>query len=271
MSVDRVKGWLIHYRAHNEIRRPAVVLVPAEYGPHRRSEPLPLVISPHGRGVRALQNAKFWGDLPAVGDFVVVCPGGMGRRLPLHSWGFRGQIDDLARMPRIVPHALPWLRIDRGHIYALGGSMGGQETLLLLGQHPRLLKGAAAFDSVTNFNRRYEDFARISKGRRLRALAHLEVGGTPRTNPTGYVLRSPTHWVEQVARSGVPLQMWWSTADAIVVDQLHQSARFYERLKELRPHAPVEAVTGSWRHSAEMRATTQLPEALRWLGLLPEL
>ncbi len=271
MSGERVKGWLIHYRAHNEIRRPALVLVPAKYGRHRRPQPLPLVISPHGRGVRALQNSKFWGDLPAVGDFAIVCPGGMGRRLPLHSWGYQGQIADLARMPHIVQAELPWLRIDQRRIYALGSSMGGQETLLLLGQHPRLLAGAVALDSVTNFYRRYSDFGQISNGRALQVLARLEVGGTPRTNPTGYVLRSPTHWVEQVAESDVPLQIWWSTADAIVVGQKHQSAQFYERVKQVRPHAPVEAVIGSWRHSAEMRATTQLPKALRWLGLLPPL
>jgi poly(3-hydroxybutyrate) depolymerase len=250
------------------VRRPAIVLVPAEFGPRNRPQPLPLVISPHGRGVRARSNAKLWGGLPALGGFAVVCPGGMGRRLPLHSWGFRGQIDDLARMRQIVPNALPWLRIDERRIYGVGGSMGGQETLLLLGQHPRLLAGAAAFDSVTNFYRRYSDFAKIANGRGLQALARLEVGGTPRTNPAGYVLRSPTHWVEQVADSGVPLQIWWSVADAIVVDQAHQSGHFYEKLKELRPDAPIEKVTGSWRHSSEMRANTQLPEAVRWLGLL---
>jgi pimeloyl-ACP methyl ester carboxylesterase len=37
---------------------------------------------------------------------------------------------------------------------AVGGSMGGHETLLLLGQYPKLLAGAVAFDSVTNFYRR---------------------------------------------------------------------------------------------------------------------
>jgi hypothetical protein len=133
-----------------------------------------------------------------------------------------------------------------------------------------LLAGAAAFDSVTNFYRRYSDFGSLSNGRRLQALARVEVGGTPRTNPNGYVLRSPIHWVEQVAESGVPLQIWWSTADQIVVGQVHQSAQFYKRVKHLRPHAPVEAVIGSWRHSAEMRADTQLPKAVRWLGLLPD-
>jgi poly(3-hydroxybutyrate) depolymerase len=269
MSTANVRSWLIHYRAHNGIRRPALVLAPAAFGPHRHPPPLPLVISAHGRGVRALANAHLWGELPALGRFAVVCPGGMGRRLPLHSWGFHGQIDDLARMPGIVTKALPWFRFDERRIYALGGSMGGQETLLLLGRHPRLLAGAAAFDSVTNFYTRYSDFGRISKGRTLQALARVEVGGTPRTNPTGYVLRSPTHWAEQIAASGVPLQIWWSDADAIVVDQAHQSGHFYARLKELRHDAPIEAVTGSWRHSAEMRATTQLPRAVRWLGLLP--
>jgi poly(3-hydroxybutyrate) depolymerase len=263
-----VKGWLIYYRAHNGIRRPALVLVPANYGPDHRPPPLPLVISPHGRGVRALTNSKLWGGLPALGGFALVCPGGMGRRLPLHSWGYHGQIDDLARMPQVVSEELPWLRIAPGRVYAVGGSMGGQETLLLLGRHPRLLAGAAAFDSVTNFYTRYSDFARIPNGRGLQALARVEVGGTPKTNPTGYVLRSPTHWVEQIARSGVPLQIWWSTADAIVVDQARQSGHFYEQLKRLHPKAPVEAVIGSWRHTAEMHANTRLPEALEWLGLL---
>jgi pimeloyl-ACP methyl ester carboxylesterase len=75
----------------------------------------------------------------------------MGRKLPLASWGWRGQIADLARMPEIVHAELPWLRVDRRRIYAVGGSMGGHETLLLLGQYPKLLAGAVAFDSVTNF------------------------------------------------------------------------------------------------------------------------
>jgi poly(3-hydroxybutyrate) depolymerase len=264
-----VREWSIRYRAHNGLPRPAIVLVPSRYGPARPSPPLPLVISPHGRGVRPLLNARVWGDLPARGDFAVVCPGGMGRRLPLHSWGYRRQIDDLARMPSIVRARLPWLRINGRRVYALGGSMGGHETLLLLGQYPRLLAGAAAFDSVTNFYRRYRDFGFSVRTRGLQLLARIEVGGTPRTNPEGYVLRSPTHWLEQIARSGVPLQLWWSLADAIVTDQVHQSQHFHAELRRLGPRGPVEAVTGFWRHSAAMRHDTQLPQAVRWFGLLP--
>lgn len=267
---DAVKHWGLRYRAHNRVLRWAVVVAPAQYGPGNLPPPLPLVISPHGRGVRAQTNARLWGDLPAQGGFAVICPGGMGRRLPLHSWGWRGQINDLARMPSILRAARPWLRIDPRRVYAVGGSMGGQETLLLLGQRPRLLAGAVAFDSVTDFPLRYGQFVRIRKGKALQALARLEVGGTPRTNPEGYVLRSPTHWIDEVASSGVPLQLWWSNADEIVVDQRTQSAKFFKALQKPRPKGRVEKVTGSWSHTAESYRRLQLPGAVRWLGLVAD-
>jgi len=267
--MSEVRRWTVRYRAHNRRARPAEVLVPARYGPNRPPPPLPLVISPHGRNVRAITNARMWRELPAQGRFAVVCPGGMGRRLPLHSWGYRGQIADLARMPDIVRATLPWLRVDRRRVYAVGGSMGGQETLLLLGQYPTLLAGAAAFDSVTNFYLRYNQFARSPGGRDAQAFARVEVGGTPRTNPRAYVLRSPTHWLPQVARSGVPLQLWWSETDEIVIEQERQSGAFYRELRKRRPKGRVEAVTGSWSHSFETYAEMQLPAAVKWLGLVP--
>jgi poly(3-hydroxybutyrate) depolymerase len=264
---DGVRHWRVRYRAHNRLPRPAVVIVPSEYGPGHPTPRLPLVISPHGRGVEAATNARLWRELPAAGGFAVICPGGMGRRLPLHSWGWRGQIADLARMPSIAHATLPWLRIDARKVYAVGGSMGGHETLLLLGRYPRLLAGAVAFDSVTNFYRRYSDFGLIPRTRTLQALARIEVGGTPRTNPTGYVLRSPSHWSAQIAAAGVPLQLWWSDADEIVVAQRFQSEAFYHSLRRIGPRGALEKVTGSWSHTAESYRDLQLPGAVRWLGL----
>jgi pimeloyl-ACP methyl ester carboxylesterase len=263
---DGVRRWAIQYRAHNQTRRPAYVVLPAEYGPQRPPPPLPLVIAPHGRGVSPETNARMWANLPALGGFAVVCPGGMGRVLKLKSWGYRGQIADLARMRQIVTNHLPWLRLST-KTYAIGGSMGGQESLLLLGQYPQLLDGVVAIDSVTNFYRRYHDFGRNVRTIGLQAAAQAEVGGTPRTNPVGYVLRSPTHWIGQVARSGVPLQMWWSIADEVVIDQIHQSAKFFRDLRRLGPRGRLESVTGFWGHS-EAFSEIQLPGALRWLGLL---
>jgi dipeptidyl aminopeptidase/acylaminoacyl peptidase len=259
----------VRYRANNGVGRRAYVILPRDVRPGHASERLPIVVSPHGRGVRPLANAMFWGDLPALGRFAVLCPEGQGRKLVLYSWGWRGQIRDLARAREIAVETLPWLRIDRRRFFAVGGSMGGQETLLLVARYGKRLAGAVAFDSATDLALRYRDFRVLENGAALRRLAQIEVGGTPAQNPSGYRLRSPIHYVEKIAASGCPLQMWWSTADQIVVDQAHQSALLYRRLKAAHPQAVVEAVVGHWRHSAEMRAKTQLPQALAWLGLLP--
>ena len=162
---SHTRVWTIFHRAHTGRTRTAYLLLPAWYGPTRHPR-IPLVISPHGRGVDGHANLKL-GDLPGIGGFAIVNPDGEGNRLGEHSWGAPGQIDDLARMPAIVRRALPWLAIDTKRIYALGGSMGGQETLLLLAKHPRLLAGAAAFDSVADFAHQYRQFPRLQVRRRL--------------------------------------------------------------------------------------------------------
>ena len=243
-----VKQWGIRYRAHNNILRWAVLIAPAEFGPGSPSPPLPLVVSPHGRGVRARTNAKMWQNLPGRGTFAVICPGGMGRRLPLHSWGYQGQIDDLVRMPAIVrrrpsvaPHRpRPHLRRRREHGRARDASPRSRPAARLA--------GAVAFDSVTDFCRRYDDFAQLgAKGLALQGLARVEVGGTPAEHPRSYRLRSPDHFKEQIASSGVPLQMWWSDQDEIVTGQEFQSGKLFADLAGARDggharqgHGPLE-------------------------------
>src|SRR5215208_6382209 len=72
-----VRAKWIHYRAHNGRRRSAILLLPRWYS--RTDNPaLPLIISPHGRGVGAMSNAANWGALPALGVFAVINPGGQG-------------------------------------------------------------------------------------------------------------------------------------------------------------------------------------------------
>src|SRR5688572_15305482 len=129
--IENVRTWTIHYRSHSGADRLAYVVLPAWYGPDN-NPPLPVVISPHGRGATGLSNAAFFDRLPAIGRFAVISPDGTGERLRNFSYGAPGQIDDLARMPELAAAALPWLQIDSSRIYALGSSMGGQETLLLV-------------------------------------------------------------------------------------------------------------------------------------------
>jgi poly(3-hydroxybutyrate) depolymerase len=279
-AAPEVRTWTIHYVSHDGVNRVAYVVLPAWYGP--RDHPLlPVVISPHGRGADGRSNAKLWGDLPAIGGFGVINPDGMGRRLPRFSYGYPGQIDDLARMPDIAAKVLPWLRIDRRRIYALGSSMGGQETLLLVARHPRLLAGAAALDSVTDLARRYRELPTVPcseaclhawgkpYGLVLQSLLRDEVGGSPDESPGAYAARSALDQADRIASSGVPLQVWWSRDDRIVADQEHQSAALVERIRALNRCAPITEYVGWWAHSVEMRADRQLPVALIGFDLLP--
>jgi len=276
-ACDRVRVWKIRYVTHDGLERAAYVVLPLWYdtGDH----PVPLVIAPHGRGVPAPATVRRWGRLPALGPFAVVVPDGQGRRLERYSWGYPGQIADLARMPGIVERALPWLRVDRRRIYAVGTSMGGQEALLLDGRYPHRLAGAVAFDAVADMALRYRDFTSLRCGVRCRrewvrplgqamqALARLEIGGTPETDARAYAVRSPLTYARTIAFSGVPVELWWSSADRVVTEPTRQSERLFLKLKRLNPRAPVEGFAGIWAHASETRA--YLPIALADLGLLP--
>lgn len=267
----------IHYVSHDGYRRVAYVLLPAWLDADDR--PLPLVIAPHGRGIHPSWAVQEWGDLPARGGFAVVIPAGQGRRLEYYSWGYAGQIADLARMPAIVARKLPRLRIDRQRIFAIGTSMGGQEALLLLGRHPDSVAGVAAFDAATDMTLRYRDFPSLSCdsrcrhgwtgpiGKALQALARVEIGGTPKAKPRAYAARSPLTWARSIAFSGKPVQLWWSWNDRTVTQQDRQSGRLYRRLRDLNPRAPVEAFAGSWAHASEQRSYLRI--ALADFGLLP--
>ena len=276
----KVRVLLVHYRSHGGVPRRAYVMLPAWYGA-KNNPPIPLVISPHGRGVTAIANVSLFGNLPAQGGFAVISPEGQGRKLGRYSWGSAGQIDDLARMPAIAHLTLPWLRVNPKQIYAVGGSMGGQETLLLLGKHPTLLAGAAALDAVTDLAQQYRSFPRLqcdqscrrtwrgSLGRSLQNLARIEIGGTPQKRAAAFAERSPVTYARAIAQSCVPLELWWSTKDKIVLDQSLQSGALYSRLISLNPNANVAAFVGTWRHSREMHESTRFPAVLAWLGLIP--
>lgn len=260
-NVGLVRSVSVSYIAWNGAKRSAVLVLPKWYGP-KTHPAIALVISPHGRGGTAQGNARFWGGLPAFGPFAVVNPEGQGRKLTACSWGWRGEIDDLARMPKILEAALPWFHVDHSRVYAIGSSMGGQETLLLAALHPRLLTAAAPLDSATDMSARYNAFAAQPNGARLQRLARIEIGGTPTSAPQAYAARSPIFYVHQLATSGVPIDIWWSRNDKVVVNQNQESGRLYRAIMRANPRAPVEQFVGTWAHSHEMHPLTRLPLAL---------
>ena len=271
----------ITYTTHNGHSRKAYVQLPDGYGPGSNPA-IPLVISPHGRAVDGKINTRRWTNLPTLGGFAVISPDGYGRVLPLHSWGAPGQIDDLARMPEIVEKQIPWLHVDRRRIYAVGGSMGAQETLLLVGRHPHLLAGAVAVDGPADFGLQYHNFPRLTCdaeclsrgwgpiGLAKQKLARREIGGTPETVPVKFAQRSPISYVRQIAESCVPVQIWWSRTDETVLDSARQSGRMFQALQQRNPRAAVEEFVGDWPHTDAMRSETDLPRMLSHLGLLPQ-
>jgi pimeloyl-ACP methyl ester carboxylesterase len=260
-NVQLVRWVAVPYRAWNGAKREALLVLPKWYGP-KTHPAIPLVISPHGRGGTGMGNAALWGGLPAFGPFAVVNPQGQGRKLTAYSWGWRGEIDDLARMPAILEAALPWFHVDHSRVYAIGSSMGGQETLLLTALHPKLLTGAAPLDSATDMAARYYAFAKTPGEAGLQRLAQIEIGGTPATAPQAYAARSPMSYVHQLAIGGVPIDIWWSRNDKIVVNQNQESGRLYRAIIRANPKAPVEQFVGTWAHSREMNPLARLPLAL---------
>jgi pimeloyl-ACP methyl ester carboxylesterase len=270
----------ISYRTHDGHHRNAYVLLPAGYHPGNNPV-IPLVISPHGRAVDGKINTRRWTNLPTIGGFAVVNPDGYGRLLPLHSWGYSGQISDLARMADIVEAKLTWVHLDRRRLYAVGGSMGAQETLLLAGRYPRLLAGAVAVDGPADFALQYRNFPRLTCDRACLArgwgqiglakqrLARKEIGGTPATAPAKFAERSPITYARAIAESCVPVQIWWSRTDKIVLDPARQSGRMFQVLRRMNPNAPIDEYVGDWDHTDAMRHETDLPKMLAGLGLLP--
>jgi len=261
-----VRTMTFTYRTSAGVPARAYLMLQSWYGPARHPA-VPFVISPHGRGVSGRYNLRFWGAIADRGPFVVVSPDGHGRRLPFYSWGWHGQIDDLARMPQLARRAFPWLRIAPNRVYAIGDSMGAQEVLLLAARPDMKLAGVAAFDPVSDMAARYRAWSVTPGEQQLPALARIEFGGTPASTPGAYAARSPIDFVGAIARSRVPIQLWWSRRDAVITDQAVQSERLYERLVALS--APVRRVIGDWAHGHAMHPQTHLPEALACFGLIP--
>ena len=229
--------------------------------PRDLSRPVPLVIAPHGRGGDGITACAHWGGLPGFARVAVVCPDGTGR----FSWGSPAQISDLARMPQLVAAALP-AGVLTGKVFAIGESMGGQEVLLLHGEHPDLLSGVVALDPVTDFSLRYSEIGTLPGGAALQQRMRTVIDGTPQTRPQAYRARSPITYVDTIARSAAVLVIWWSQRD-IVVRSWNQITPFLDAVQRANPsNRRVWSRQGEWKHGAPERR--YLINAIDALGLL---
>lgn len=252
------------YTAWDGVQREVRVLLPASYD-RKNSTPLPVVISPHGREEACDYTADHWGDLPAKYGFAVLCPAGegiyQGKRVPDFSYASPGQVSDLMSMPDYVEAKIPWLRFDRSRVYAAGDSMGGLESLALLARYPDRLAAVVAMDGVADLTSRYNEWAHDPHPYRGNASELSDaLGGTPQQIPFEYEIRSPLRFARTIAFSEVPLQIWWSRTDIIVIDQgTHQSGLLYRTLRSINPAAPVSQVVTETAHGEVFDSSTGLP------------
>jgi pimeloyl-ACP methyl ester carboxylesterase len=258
-----------------------MLLLPNSY--HQGStNALPVVISPHGRDEDCFYTARHWGTLPTLYDFAVVCPDGEGHdqgvRTGDYSYACPGQISDLMNMPAYVQKKLPWVHFDPDRVYAAGDSMGGLEVLALLARYPDRLAGVAAMDGVADLATRYAEMRTSASSADSMSDLVSSVGGTPAKVPFQYAIRSPLDFARTLAFSHVPLQIWWSRTDAVVINQAtHQTGLLYRRIKALDPTAPVTQVVHSVPHGYEFSQKTGLTKVVqffrdggRWLRRLTQ-
>jgi pimeloyl-ACP methyl ester carboxylesterase len=319
----RTRPWSRYYLGWDQ-QTPceAIIVVPSQWDQDNPPPgPLPLVISPHGRNNAGYYNAcHCWNEAPADGPFALISPDGLGRahdrasdpyappplNTGLFTYGYRRQIQDLARMPSIVREVLPWLKIDLERIYVLGSSMGGLETLLLAARYPDgvleggtgRLQGAAAYDSPCDLETQCAYLTQGAPDTAARMIEEIgseplnrqnwndgakfydpkQAGEHPRiqdllkTLPDDQVPwdeRSPMSQTNQLSSLQFPLKIYWSTADIVVG---HQAATQSGKLAdELKGAANVESCPGNWVHSFEFEYGStgdRLTEALKSFKLI---
>jgi hypothetical protein len=142
------------------------------------------------------------------------------------------------------------------------------EALLLVARHPTLLRSAVAIDPVTDLAARYYALRSSDSGLVADARMRREIGGSPDLAPAAYQERSPSDYVDEIARADTALAIWWSSTDQEVPDQATvQAGRFAEELGRDNPRRAVWQREGVWSHSWPYRH--ELWRTLRFFRLVP--
>ena len=164
-------------------------------------------------------------------------------------------------MQYVAKATLPWLRVKPHAVFALGGSMGGQETLLLVAGHGGCWARPTGLRPISPYATGTSDSGR-----------HIAGAGAPRArrhtgcHPGAYarcgLLIAHTR---AIAFSQVPLQLYWSVADEVVLTAVPPSG--CSANLRAQPRSASSLPSRLWTHSDGMPLL--LPRALRGFGPLP--
>lgn len=209
-----------------------------------------LIISPHFLGATYFENYylgssvmlepfKGWQGVASKYDVIIIIPLGHGRIHDQVSLAYEGQMKDLSELPKILE--LNGYRI--GKVYAGGISMGGMETLTLVGKYPEIFTAAFSYNGIADLDAWYDD---IINGYTDRKMLDMEVpkliieetGSVPQNNKKEYLKRSAVNYIDNLAK--VPLMIYWSEKDSIVVNQqTKQSKMLADKIRSINPRAEI--------------------------------
>jgi pimeloyl-ACP methyl ester carboxylesterase len=225
--------------------------------------PIPLVLAPHPIGWTAAQDYfggieglkrgvhPGWKGLAHRHGVLIAQPHGHGRMDPLASCAFEGQIDDMAFLIDALPaYGFP---VDRHRVYACGLSMGGLETVVLLGRYPDRITAGFAFNPVVDLAAWHEELSTspVADIRAYRTWERIarEVGGDPDEIPDAYHLRSGFAYLEALTRT--PLMLYWTRFDPVVPRQeTHHALRLYREIKSRSATSPVAEYEHTLSHGS---------------------
>lgn len=268
MPVDRSQHRLITFTSPADgMPQTANIYAPASAG-----RPLPLVLAPHPITWTAEQDFhegypgftrgyhRGYYNLADQYNVVIAMQHGHHRRVENCSLASPEQITDMIHL--IDELQEQGYEIDTRRVYACGLSMGGQEALVVAGQHPDKIAAAVAFNPIVDLAAWQEDLARTE----VEAIREFgtdqriadEVGGLPDEVPELYAERSATSFVDGLAQ--VPTLIYWTHEDLIVPRQItHHSYLLYEQVKETSITAPVAEYNHTQAHGL-----THFDDLVRW-------
>lgn len=192
----------------------------------------PLIVALHGSGATGLDLCNFLAMEADARDWFIVAPDTVGRIALNHglpsgryNYGWIGAQRDVIDS---INHMRANYSIDASHIYAIGNSMGGQMTTLMLAKYPDVFAAAATWSAVTDLTIWHGQLIVHPKldGSTCTTMPHPlgpycldeyvqdEVGGTPAALPFDYQRRSPLQMAANLRL--IPLKMWHHQLDTLV-------------------------------------------------------
>ena len=224
-----------------------------------RSKKYNLIISPHFFGATYFENYYMgaaamiepfmgWRGVASKYDVMVAIPLGHGRVYDRASLAYEGQIQDLSKFPEMLES----MNYKIKKVYAGGISMGGMETLTLVGKFPKIFSAAFSYNGIADLSAWYEDVENGKTDKKMLDMGVLklvseETGTTPYKNKEEYLKRSAINYIKNL--SEVPLMIYWSSMESIVVNQkTKQSKMLADEIKSNYPDAEIFDYDHSFDH-----------------------